>query len=120
MAGFEWDPRKEQDNLRKHHFDFTIATLIWAGPVVEKIDDRRQYGETRIIATGGVGGGIIVIVHTGRGEDRRITVRVRAAFLRRLGGVRPRFSAADRSCCRPGRCDDRGEPKRHRSKVEGT
>jgi len=34
MAGFEWDPRKEQSNLRKHHFDFTTATLIWAGPVV--------------------------------------------------------------------------------------
>jgi hypothetical protein len=64
MAGFEWDPRKEEDNLRKHHFDFTTATLIWAGPVLEKIDDRLEYGETRIIATGDVGESIIVVVYT--------------------------------------------------------
>jgi uncharacterized DUF497 family protein len=31
MAGFEWDPQKEQANLRKHHFDFATAALIWAG-----------------------------------------------------------------------------------------
>jgi uncharacterized protein len=72
MAGFEWDPRKEQSNLRKHHFDFTTATLIWGGPAVEKIDDRREYGETRIIAVGEAGGCIIVVVYTWRGEDRRI------------------------------------------------
>jgi len=72
MAGFEWDPRKEQGNFRKHHFDFTTATLIWAGPVVEKIDDRREYGETRIIAIGEAGECIIVVVYTWRGEDRCI------------------------------------------------
>jgi uncharacterized protein len=72
MAGFEWDPRKEQGNLRKHHFDFNTAALIWAGPVVEKIDDRRQYEETRIIAIGEAGGCIIVVVYTWRGEARRI------------------------------------------------
>jgi hypothetical protein len=32
---------KEQGNLRKHCLDFTSASLIWAGPVLEKIDDRR-------------------------------------------------------------------------------
>jgi uncharacterized protein len=40
--------------------------------VVEKIDDRREYGEIRIIATGEAGGCIIVVVYTWRGEDRRI------------------------------------------------
>jgi hypothetical protein len=78
MAGFEWDPRKEQDNLRKHDFGFTAATLIWAGPVAEKTDDRRDYGETRIIATGNTGGSIIVVVYTWRGENRRI-ISVRKA-----------------------------------------
>jgi uncharacterized protein len=73
MAGFEWDPQKEQANLRKHHFDFATAALIWAGPVIEMIDDRREYGETRIIAVGEVAGCIIVVVYTWRGEDRRIT-----------------------------------------------
>src|SRR3974377_1297723 len=72
LAGFEWDPRKEQDNLRKHHFDFATAALIWAGPVIEKIDDRREYGEARIIALGEAAGCIIVVVYTWRGEGRRI------------------------------------------------
>jgi hypothetical protein len=72
MAGFEWDSRKEQRNVRKHHFDFTTAALIWAGPVIEKIDDRREYGEARIIAIGKADGYIIVVVYTWRGEDRRI------------------------------------------------
>ena len=72
MANYEWDARKEQINLRKHHFDFTTATLIWDGPVIEKIDDRRDYGETRIIAAGEVSGCIIVVVYTWRGRIRRI------------------------------------------------
>jgi len=72
MAGFEWDSRKEQGNLRKHHFDFTSATLSWAGPVIKMIDDRREYGETRIIAIADADGYIIVVVYTWRGEDRRI------------------------------------------------
>jgi uncharacterized DUF497 family protein len=46
MAGFEWDPRKEQSNLRKHHFDFTTATLIWAGPVVEMIAGNMERPES--------------------------------------------------------------------------
>jgi uncharacterized protein len=78
MAGFQWDLRKEQGNLRKHHFDFTSASLIWDGPVVEQIDNRREYGETRIIAIGEAGGSIVVVVYTWRGEDRRIISARRA------------------------------------------
>ena len=78
MAGFQWDSRKEQGNLRKHHFDFTSASLIWGGPVVEKVDDRREYGETRIIAIGEAGKNIVVVVYTWRGEDRRIISARRA------------------------------------------
>ena len=72
MVGFQWDVRKELSNLRKHHFDFTTAALIWTGPVIEEIDDRRDYGETRIIAIGEAAGWVIVVVYTWRGEDRRI------------------------------------------------
>lgn len=78
MADFEWDLRKEQTNLRKHHFDFTTATLIWDGSVIEKIDDRRDYGETRVIATAEVGGCIIVVVYMKGGGGRRIISARRA------------------------------------------
>ena len=72
MAGFQWDVRKELSNLRKHHFDFATATLIWGGPVIEKIDDRREYGETRSIGIGEAAGCIVVVVYTWRGADRRV------------------------------------------------
>ena len=72
MAGFEWDPKKESLNVKKHHFDFTTASQIWNGQIVEKIDNRRDYRETRVIATGQADGSVLVVVYTRRGEKRRI------------------------------------------------
>ena len=72
MAGFEWDARKRNINLNKHGFDFTTASRVWDGEVVERIDDRRDYGETRVIAVGEVDESVIVVVYTIRGENRRI------------------------------------------------
>ena len=48
MADFEWDAAKEEKNVRERDLDFTTASRIWDGPLLEKIDDRRDYGETRI------------------------------------------------------------------------
>src|SRR2546423_1876362 len=78
MADIEWDTRKESLNIEKHHLDFTTASQIWNGQIVEKIDDRRDYRETRIIATGEAGGTILVVVYTRRGEKRRIISARRA------------------------------------------
>jgi hypothetical protein len=72
MAEFEWDPNKEAYNLRKHRLDFTTATLIWNGPVLEEVDSRRDYGETRVVGIGEVGGRLLVVVFTLRGTVRRI------------------------------------------------
>ena len=72
MADFEWDPGKESLNVEKHGFDFTTASEIWIGPVVEKIDDRYDYGEIRIIATGVAQRHVLVVVYSRRGENRRI------------------------------------------------
>ena len=71
-VGFEWDPAKEARNVAERGLDFTTASQIWNGPVVEKTDDRRNYGETRIIATGVADGTTLVIVYTWRGQRRRI------------------------------------------------
>ena len=72
MDGFEWDPDKEEKNIRERGLDFATASQIWDGSIVEKIDERRDYGETRIIATGEFDGGVLVVVYTWRGEARRI------------------------------------------------
>lgn len=72
MYGFEWDPAKEAQNIDERGLDFTTASRIWGSPLVEKLDQRRDYGETRIIATGVSDASILVVVYTWRGERRRI------------------------------------------------
>jgi uncharacterized DUF497 family protein len=42
MADFEWDPRKEAQNVAKHGFDFTTASLIWNDFASERPDSRRD------------------------------------------------------------------------------
>ena len=78
MDGFEWDPRKEARNVRKHGIDFTNASLIWEGPVEERVDERQDYGETRILASGKTEERIIVVVYTWRATKRRIISARRA------------------------------------------
>ncbi len=61
---FEWDPDKEETNIADRGLEFTTASRIWGGPVLEKIDDRHDYGETRILASGKVDGRLMVVVYT--------------------------------------------------------
>ena len=72
MGDFEWDPQKASLNLRTHHVDFTTASLIWQGPVLERADDRRDYGEARFIALGEVEERLLAVVFTWRRDVRRI------------------------------------------------
>ena len=47
MSPFKWDPNKEAHNLRKHRLDFTTASLIWNGAILEKVDARRDWRNPR-------------------------------------------------------------------------
>jgi len=38
---FEWDERKRQANLAKHHIDFQDAKRVFDGPMFERLDRRR-------------------------------------------------------------------------------
>ncbi len=42
---FEWDRAKREVNLRKHGLDFLKAVRVFEGPVLERQDQRRDYGE---------------------------------------------------------------------------
>lgn len=90
---FEWDEDKRQSNLSKHGIDFVDAAKIFDRPVLERLDNRYDYedtrgesnsppwdvrGETRIIALGEVYGAILFVVYTWRGEVRRIISARRA------------------------------------------
>lgn len=72
MADFEWDSKKESLNVRNHGVDFTTAALIWNDFVSERPDNRRDYGEARLVAFGIAESRILAVVYTPRAEARRI------------------------------------------------
>jgi len=70
--GYEWDPEKNEENIRKHGIDFRTAVRIFAGPVLERRDDRFDYGEVRMAAIGVVDGIEMTVYTTDRGKRRRL------------------------------------------------
>ena len=73
---FEWDERKNRDNIAKHGIGFKDAARIFEGPVLSWVDERHDYGEVREISVGRFDGvAILTVVHT----DRRDVVRIISA-----------------------------------------
>ena len=69
---FEWDERKRQANLVKHGVDFRRVTGLFDGPMIEDVDGRKDYGETRINCLGEIEGRVYAVTYTWRGANRRI------------------------------------------------
>ncbi len=69
---FEWDEVKRESNLRKHEIDFVDAPRIFAGPTATIIDQRKNYGEERLITLGLLDGIVIYVAHAERGDRIRI------------------------------------------------
>jgi uncharacterized DUF497 family protein len=65
---FEWDEAKANINLEKHGVSFLTAAAIFLNEIVERVDDREDYGELRFIALGRVDAEIYRVVFTWRGE----------------------------------------------------
>ena len=71
---FEWDEEKRQQTLKERGIDILYAALIFEGKTLTRIDDRRDYGEERLISLGVVDGEAFIVVHTEReGVIRLIT-----------------------------------------------
>jgi uncharacterized DUF497 family protein len=47
-----YDPRKRTATLAERGLDFKDAEIVFAGPTFEVEDERRNYGENRIICFG--------------------------------------------------------------------
>ena len=71
-AGFEWDEDKRARNLAKHGVDFIDIVSMFGGELLENIDNRRDYGETRIGCLGELDGRVFSVVYVRRDENRRI------------------------------------------------
>jgi uncharacterized DUF497 family protein len=72
MMKFEWDENKRLANIRKHGFDFTDVSTVFASDTVTVEDDRYNYGEQRFVTFGLFQGRIIAVVHTENDDLVRI------------------------------------------------
>jgi uncharacterized DUF497 family protein len=69
---FEWDDARNSANITKHEIDFEDAIGIFESSVLIRTDDRRDYGEVRVVAVGVVDNPELAVVYTVRGTRRRI------------------------------------------------
>jgi len=66
---FEWDIDKAEANLAKHGVSFLTAAEMFGAQIVERVDDREDYGELRLVGLGRVGSDVYRVVYTWRGEN---------------------------------------------------
>jgi len=74
---FEWDDAKAAQNYADHGVTFDAAKEVFKDPfAIERLDDRRDYGEDRYSILGMVEGRILYIAYTLRhGRIRIISAR---------------------------------------------
>jgi uncharacterized DUF497 family protein len=75
---FEWNEDKRNQNYDKHGVDLLEAALIFEGPTLTRVDDRRDYGEVRYISLGLVDDVPYVVIHTERNGNTRLISAWRA------------------------------------------
>jgi uncharacterized DUF497 family protein len=68
---YSWDEDKNRRNIERHGIAFEDAKRIFDGPTLERVDDRFDYGETRVYAIGLVNGLEITVIYTDRNNDER-------------------------------------------------
>jgi len=61
----EWDEIKRQQTLKERGLDFSLAALVLSDPdMIQYIDNRKDYKETRYIAYGMVYGDVLRLCYT--------------------------------------------------------
>ena len=86
-----FDPAKRDRTLDERGLVFADAAEVFAGTTFDRVDDRREYGETRIITVGHLRGRMVIIGWTQRDDARHVfsmrkaNDREKARFEKRLG-----------------------------------
>lgn len=75
---YVWDERKNLANIQRHGIDFKEVCQIFEWPLIRRIDNRKDYGETRWIAMGWYINEVVVVVYTIRKDYIRIISARRA------------------------------------------
>jgi len=74
MIEFEWDSKKSETNLQKHHVAFSEAATVFSdGLSITIYDPDHSDQEDRYITIGTSGAGrFLIVAHTDRGDRTRI------------------------------------------------
>ena len=67
-----FDPAKRDKTLEERGLDFRDAPEVFKGVTVEVDDERKDYGERRVLCFGLLGGRLVVVGYTPRGAVRHI------------------------------------------------
>jgi uncharacterized protein len=79
-----FDPAKRERALEERGLDFADAARVFDGLTLDRIDDRRDYGETRVVTVGHLRGRLVIVVWTQRGDARHV-ISMRKANEREKG-----------------------------------
>lgn len=71
---YEWDERKSKSNIHKHGFDFADAPEIFDGPMLVRLDTRKEYGEDRWVGIGLIQNRVVDVVYLEK--DQGETIRI--------------------------------------------
>jgi uncharacterized DUF497 family protein len=67
-----YDPAKRDWTLRVRGLDFLEAAVVFAGPTLDGSDQRRDYGEVRMITVGYLRARMVIVGWTQRGDARHV------------------------------------------------
>ncbi len=67
-----FDPAKRDWTLRVRGLDFLDADQVFDGLKLESPDNRRDYGELRMITVGYLRGRMVIVCWTPRGDTRHV------------------------------------------------
>ena len=74
----EWDDEKNEMNFQKHGLWLDDAWAVFQSPMTIRVDDRKDYGETRYSALGCLENTIVFLVYTIRSNKIRMISMRRA------------------------------------------
>ena len=88
-----YDQKKRDQTLSARGLDFEHAADVFAGLTLEVEDDRRNYGETRILCVGFLGGRMVMVGYSPRGAVRHV-FSMRKCNAREIRRYTPYFEQA--------------------------
>lgn len=80
---FEWDDTKAAVNLAKHGVKFDAVYAFDWHSAIERVDDRAEHLELRMVAIGFIGASLHVLIYTPRGDKVRV-ISLRRASAREM------------------------------------